>query len=55
MGAFPWYSATNGQLRTVTNIGAADASRSAGTYTIGASDYTTGSALEPQMQNLKLL
>ena len=45
MGAFLWYSATNGQIRTVTNIGAADASRSAGTYTIGASDYSTGSAL----------
>ena len=33
-----------GQLLTVDTVGAADASRTAGTYTIGASDYTAAGA-----------
>ena len=50
-GSIPMVSQQpNGQLRTSNNIGAPDASRSAGTYTIGASDYTTGSALEPNAE-----
>jgi len=43
-GAFVWFSSTNGQIKAVDNIGAADALRSQGTYQIGASDYTTSAS-----------
>ena len=40
-GATFTYSTTKGEVLTTDTVGAADASRSAGTYTITASDYTT--------------
>ena len=43
-GVFLWTASRNGQLKAIDNIGAADASRSAGTYQIGTSEYTTAAS-----------
>ena len=45
-GATFTYTSTDGDILTVDNVSAADASRTAGTYTIGTTDYTsTGSGV----------